>query len=586
MELVALQIDGTAVQVPAGTTVLEAARAVDIPIPTLCTFPGANTSGYCRVCLVEVEGTEQLLPACTLPVEPGMRVRVNSREILEARRMSVELLVAQHPLRCLTCYRSGKCQLQDLARQYGIQESRFVRRDTVVKNGQAVYPPRPRDDKSPAISHDPNMCILCGLCVEACRAIQHVDVIDFAYRGCQRMVQAAFGQSLNDVECTACGQCIQVCPVNAFYETSHVYPVQQALAAPEMHVIGLLSPMVSVSIGEEFGLDAGTLLDQQLIATLKDVGFAQIFDVAVGGDLIILEEAYQLLNRVKNKKRLPMISSASPAWVKYIEHFYPDLLPLLSSCKSPAQALAALIKSYYAEQHHLAPEQIFVVSLSPCTAEKFERTRPQLIVNGSPAIDACLTTKEIARLLQLSGGDRLLSMPPHSFDPPFDHASGAGELLCAAGGMAEAVFRTFYELFTEKKLKTPDFPTLRETTGFKEVQLKVGAETISIAIVHGTGNVATLIKKMVEEKKTYHYIEIKGCPSGCAQGGGEPLPGSADIVRARTQALYDLDAAQPIRKAHDNPNVKQIYEQFLKKPASPEALKFLHTKFIQRQRYL
>lgn len=586
MKLISIDIDGKTVEVPQGTTVLEAAQLAEITIPTLCAFPDATRTGFCRMCVVEVEGYAELLPACLLAAKNGMVVKTHTRKVIDSRKMGLEMLLAQHPMTCLTCYRNGKCQLQELARQYGVQQARFFRRDSMMKDGKPVYPRQPLDEKSPAITHDPNMCILCGLCIEACRTIQAVDVIDFAHRGCERRIEPPFGQSLQDVECTACGQCIQVCPVNAFYETSHLADVQQALGNPALRVVAMLSPMVGVSIGEEFGQATGIPIHQHLVAALKHIGFHQVFDTGVGADVILLEESYELLNRVKTEKLLPMLSSSSPAWIKYVEHFYPAKLPLLSSCKSPAQALGALIKSYYAEQQHLTPEQIFTVSLTPCTAEKFERTRPEMLIQGYAAVDACLTTKELASLLRGYSGDSLLSFLPQPYDPPFENASGAGSIIGNAGGMLEGVMRTFYELFTEKKLVSPDFEVMRYPEGFKEVTLKMGQKSISAAIVHGTGNVARLMEKIDSKEKVYHYVEIKGCPNGCAQGGGAPLPCLLETVQERSRALYDLDNTKQVRKAHENPVVKQIYEQFLKKPGAANAKKFLHAKFTARQRYL
>jgi len=380
-----------------------------------------------------------LLPACVVEAKDGMVVKTQSPKVIASRRMSVEMLAAQHPMQCLTCYRNGKCDLQRLATQYGIQQSRFFRRTAIAD--EKCSPLYPIDDKSPAIVHDPNMCILCGLCIEACRTVQGVDVIDFAGRGYERTVECAFGQSLHDVECTACGQCIQMCPTQSFYEKSDLALVQEALHDSSRFVVGILSPVVGVSIGEEFGRGSGEALVQQLIATLKPLGFDRIFDVGVGADALILEESYELLTRMKAGKHLPMISSSSPAWVKYIEHFYPDRLALLSSCKSPVQSLAAMIKSYYAKQANLKPEQVFTVSLTPCTAEKFERTRPEMLSEGYPAVDACLTTKEIANLLKRSTGDMILSIPPEPYDSPFNMASGAGDIWGSAGGMAEDAAR-------------------------------------------------------------------------------------------------------------------------------------------------
>lgn len=577
MELVSLTIDGTTVQAPEGSTVLEASEMLDIFIPTLCSFPGKESAGQCRMCVVEVEGYDKLLPACTVKIKAGMIVKTQTPRIVKARRMSLEMLIAQHPMKCLTCYRNGKCQLQDLARRYGIEQARFTRRETIL----------PLDDKSPAITRDPNMCILCGRCIHACRTIQAVDVIDFAHRSYTRTVEPAFGQSLDDVECITCGQCVQLCPVNSLYETQELPVVQAALQDPEIHVVAIVSPMTGVSIGEEFGMEPGMDLNRQLAAVLKQLGFASVFNAGVGVDVALLEEAYQLLTRIKTRKRLPMLSSSSPAWIKYLEHFYPEHLPLLSSCKSPAQALAALIKTYYAQQKQIDPERIFTVSLTPCTAEKFERTRPEMIVKGVNAVDACLTTKETASLLQGMSADLLLTIAPQPFDPPFDEASGAGMLHCgAAGGALEGVMRTFYELFTERKLKSPEFQSMRDPEGWKEIHLKVGQETLNIAIVNGTGNVKQMIEKLKQGQKQYHYIEIKGCPDGCARGGGQPLPYMPEVIRARALALYELDAGCTFRKAHENPHVKTIYEKFLKKPGGSEAKKLLHTTFTQRERYL
>jgi NADP-reducing hydrogenase subunit HndD len=584
MEFISLNIDGHDVQVPHGTTVLDAAQSIDILIPTLCRFPEAKPSGFCRLCVVEVEGYSNLLPACVLEARDGMIVRTQTKNVIESRRMSVELLVAQHPMQCLTCYQNGKCPLQKLATQYGIQQSRFFRRDSSTNAKPA--PILPIDGKNPAIVHDPNMCILCGLCIEACRSIQAVDVIDFAHRGWTRTIEPAFGQSLSDVECTACGQCIQLCPVNSFYEKSEIARVQHALRDPSLHVVGLLSPVVGVSIGEEFGQNPGTLLQQQLVAILKDIGFARVFDAGVGVDILILEESYELLTRIQAETQLPMLSSSSPAWIKYIEHFYPDRLSLLSSCKSPVQSLASLVKTYYADAEKIPLDRIFTVSITPCTAEKFERTRSEMMVDGHPAVDACLTTKETASLLKGLTGERLLSIAPQPYDPPFENASGAGDIFGAAGGMVEGVMRTFHELFTGKKLPSPEFENVRNSEGFQEITLTMGKQTIHTVVVHGTGHIGQLMEHITSGKKRYHYVEIKGCPHGCARGGGEPLPCIAETVQARSRALYEMDTSKKIRQAHENPIVKKIYEKFLKKPASSHSQKLLHTKFTQRQRYL
>ncbi len=584
MRLVAINIDGHSIQVPSGTTILEAAESVDIHIPTLCHFDDIAPTGFCRVCVVEVDGKPKLLPACTLQARDGMVIKTHTPNVIASRRMSVEMLVAQHPMQCLNCYRNGRCDLQILAQQFGLHQSRFFQH--VPDTGGAKTSSLPIDDHGPAIVHDPNMCILCGLCIEACRTMQAVDVIDFAGRGYNRTVECAFGQSLRDVECTACGQCIQMCPTQSYYEKNDLAVIQEALRDESTFVVALLAPAVGVSIGEEFKQRSGMVLNQQVVASLKAIGFDRVFDTAIGADVVILEESYELLNRIKTGKRLPMLSSSSPAWIKYIEHFYPDRLGLLSSCKSPTQALASLIKSYYAKQANLQPENVFIVSLTPCTAEKFERTRPEMMSEGYATVDACLTTKELAALLKGTIGDAILSISPEPYDTPFHAASGAGIIWGAAGGMAEGVMRTFYELFTKKKLAALEFENLREPKQFQEINLKMGSETIRIAILHGTGQVPTLMEALASGSKTYHYVEVKGCPLGCLRGGGEPIPCTTEDVLTRGRALYELDQQQEVRKAHESRIVKQLYEQFLKKPASPNAKKFIHTKFTQRQRFL
>jgi len=584
MRLVAINIDGHSIQVPSGTTILEAAESVDIHIPTLCHFDDVAPTGFCRVCVVEVDGQSKLLPACTLHAKDGMVIKTRTPNVVASRRMSVEMLVAQHPMHCLTCYRNGKCDLQTLARQFGLQDSRFFTH--APDTGAEDAPLLPIDDHGPAIVHDPNMCILCGLCIEACRTMQGVDVIDFAGRGYRRTVECAFGQSLGDVECTSCGQCIQLCPTQSYYEKNDLAVVREALQDEAAFVVALLAPTVGVSIGEEFEQNSGMALNQNIVASLKAIGFDRVFDTAVGADVVILEESYELLTRVKAGKRLPMFSSSSPAMVKYMEHFYPNRLGLLSSCKSPAQALASLIKSYYAKEANLQPENVFIVSLTPCTAEKFERTRPEMVSEGHTVVDACLTTKELATLLKGTVGDAMLSMPPEPYDAPFHAASGAGIIWGAAGGMAEGVMRTFYELFTKKKLAALEFENLREPKRFHDIHLKMGQETIRLAILHGTGQIPELMESLASGSKTYHYIDIKGCPLGCLRGGGEPLPCTTEDVLARGRALYELDQRQEVRKAHESQVVKQLYDQFLKKPASKTAQKFIHTKFIQRQRFL
>jgi iron-only hydrogenase group A len=576
MDFISLTIDNQEVEVTRGSTVLEAAKSTGIKIPVLCVSPGFNPSGFCRSCVVEIEGEDQLYAACALPVQEGMVVKTNSPRVIASHKLTTELTLARHTMDCAVCYRNGKCDLQELADTYGIKESRFFAREQ----------PMEIDSASPAIVHNPNRCIGCGLCVQACGDIQTVSVIDFAYRGFERKVQPAFGQSLNDIECVACGQCIQACPVEAFYEKSDLDLVMEALRDPTKIPVACVSPPVTISIGEEFGIAPERPLTGELIKALKIAGFQKVFDTAFGADLTIMEEAYALHIRLNSGKNLPMITSCSPEWVKFIEHFYPELLSHLCTTKSPQQMLGVLIKSHLAEVMHVDPKNLFTVSITPCTAEKFERTRPEMTTHGFSSIDACLTVKEMARLIRMIHGELFPQSDTDGFDDPFDEASGAGTLFTAAGGVMEGVLRTLYELKTGKKLKSVVFDNLRGEDGLRETQIQVGNETLKVAVVHGLGNARKLLENIRSGQKKYHFVEVKGCPNGCAHGGGQPLPVTPEVIRAREQALYARDEKKKIRKAHDNPKIKELYEKFLKKPGSVRTKKLLHTEFIPRKHYL
>jgi len=582
MDFLSLVIDGRKVQVPKGVTVLEAAKSLDINIPALCISPGFAISGFCRSCVVEVGEGGDLSPACVLPVQENLHIKTNSPKVIASRRLTAELTVARHSMECAICYRNGKCDLQRLADTYGIKESRFFTREQ----------PLEIDDDSPAIVHNPNRCILCGLCVQACCDIQTVSVIDFAYRGFERVVEPAFGQSLNEVECVACGQCIQACPVESFYEKSDIDWVLEVLRNPGQVTVAYLSPPVAISLGEEFGLGVERPLTGEIVKALKMAGFQKVFDAALGADLVILEEAYELLTRLNSGKKLPLMTSCSPEWVKFIEHFYPELLPHLCPTKSPQQIMGTLVKTHLAKALGIDPKEIFTVSITPCTAEKFERTRPELASSGHPDVDACLTIKEAARLIRMTSGGSFPHLGAEEFDEPFETASGAGTLFGAAGGVMEGVLRTFYELKTGKRLKSVGFDNLRGEVGtspaggLREAEVPVGNEVLKVAIVHGLGNARRVLDSLRSGDKKYHFVEVKGCPNGCSQGGGQPLPTTPELVRTRERALYAEDEKKKVRKAHENPRVKELYEKLLKKPGSPIAKKLLHTEFTPRKHYL
>ncbi len=579
MDMVNLTIDGVKVQVPQGTTVLEAARTANIHIPTLCYLKGINEIGACRICLVEVKGGRSLQASCVLPVSEGMEVRTNSPSVREARKVNMELILSSHDRKCLTCVRNRNCELQQLSEELNVQDVRF--------EGEVIE--KPIDELSASIVRDPNKCVLCRRCISVCRNIQKIGVIGATDRGYRTNVEPVFDKSIAEVPCINCGQCIAVCPVGALREKDDTDRVWEALENSDLHVVVQTAPAVRVALGEEFGMPMGTRVTGKMVAALRRLGFAKVFDTDFAADLTIMEEGTELLDRLQNNGKLPLITSCSPGWIKYCEHYYPEFLDNLSSCKSPHEMLGAVLKSYYAEKNGIDPAKVFVVSIMPCTAKKFEASRPELSGTGYPDVDVVLTTRELARMIKESGID-FVNLPDDSFDLPLGDSTGAAVIFGATGGVMEAALRTVYEIVTGQTLENIEFTQVRGIEGVKEASIPVGDLTVNIAVAHGTGNASELLERIKKGEKQYHFIEIMGCPGGCVTGGGQPIVSSQErwdvdprVVRAK--AIYEEDRGLPLRKSHENPSVKKIYEEYFEKPNSHKAHKLLHTHYFERPKY-
>ncbi len=574
MEQVKVTIDGREIQVPKDSTILAAARAAGIEIPTLCYNEDLGTKGMCRVCVVEVEGSRTLQAACSQPVREGMVIRTNSPRVRQARRINVELLLSNHPQDCLNCVRNQRCELQTLADQLGVREQRFPNQIKTEK----------KDVSTPALVRDPAKCILCRRCVEVCHQIQGVGALYPVERGFATTIAPAGGVDLADVACVQCGQCSLVCPVGAIYEQDHTERVWAALADPKKHVVVQTAPAIRVSIGEEMGLEPGEVTTGQLVAALRRLGFDRVFDTDFSADLTIIEEGHELLKRLKNGETLPMITSCSPGWIKYIEHFYPELLAHLSTCKSPQQMFGALAKTYYAEKTGINPADIYVVSIMPCTAKKFECSRPEMTDSGYPDVDAVLTTRELGRMLR-EAGIRFSDLPEEEYDDPLGISTGAGVIFGATGGVMEAALRTVYEVVTGETLESVDFVDVRGLEGIKEAEVDLKGTKVKVAVAHGLGNARKLLDLIKEGKADYHFIEIMCCPGGCIGGGGQPIPTTNEIRQKRIEAIYRADAGMPLRKSHENPAVKTLYEEFLGEPLGEKSYRLLHTHYTERGKY-
>ncbi len=571
--MVELTINKIKVKAEQGMTILDAAKSVGISIPTLCHMKDLFPTGACRICSVEVEGQRNLIPSCAYPVYDGMVVETNSPRVRRARKTIVELLVENHPQDCLICVRNGNCELQTFAGVYGLREHRFAGE----KKEHAV------DISSASMERDPAKCILCGRCVRACNEVQKVGAIDFTNRGFQSTVTTPFNKGLNISDCILCGQCILVCPTAALREKSHMKEVSSALQNKNKFTIAQIAPAVRASLGEEYNLPLGTDVTGKLVTGLRRLGFKKVFDTNFAADMTILEEATELIHRVKEGGTLPMFTSCCPGWVKFAEQKYGDLLPHVSTCKSPHEMEGAVLKTYYAKKMGLNPKDIYVVSIMPCTVKKYESARPELNTEFIPDVDAVLTTRELVRFFNLAGVD-FADLDEEAFDNPLGESTGAAAIFGASGGVMEAALRTAYFFMTGKHLTQVDFEDVRGFAGVKEATVDIDGTQVNIAVVNGVGNVAPVLDEIREGKSKYHFIEVMACPGGCINGGGQPIHQKPEKVVKRMKALYDIDKKMLHRRSYENEALKTIYKEFFVEPGSHKSHEILHTHYFDRRK--
>ncbi len=571
--MVELTINNIKVKAEEGMTILDAAKSVGIKIPTLCHMKDLFPTGACRLCVVEVDGMKGLTPSCAYPVADGMNVQTNSSRVRIARKTIVELLIENHPQDCLICVRNKNCELQDLAETYSIREHRYVGE----KKDHAI------DISSASMERDPAKCILCGRCVRVCNEIQKIGAIDFTNRGFRNNVTTPYNKGLNVSDCILCGQCILVCPTAALREKSSSKVVAAALNSKTKYPIVQIAPAVRASLGEEYNLPLGQNVTGQIITGLRRLGFKKVFDTNFAADLTIMEEASELINRVQNKKTLPMFTSCCPGWVKYIEQNRPNLLKHVSTCKSPHEMEGAVLKTYYAQKMGIDPDDIFVVSIMPCTVKKFESERPELNEEQRQDVDAVLTTRELVRMFKTAGID-FEDLPEGSFDNPLGESTGAAAIFGTSGGVMEAAIRTAYYKLTGENLGKLELEDFRNMNNIKESSIKINDQiTLNVAVVNGIGNVDEILDEIEEGKSKYHFIEVMACPGGCINGGGQPIHQKPEKVRKRVQALYEIDSKAVKRRSHENESVLKLYDEFLIEPNSHKAHSILHTTYTNRK---
>lgn len=579
MEMVNIKINNMPLSVPKGISILEAARMAGIEIPTLCYLKKINEIGACRICMVEVKGARSLVTACVYPVNEGMEIFTNTERVRKSRKTTLELILSTHDRKCLSCVRSGTCELQQLCKEFGVDdEGRF----------DGANPVHGYDDSAIHMIRDNGKCILCRRCVAACQA-QHISVIGANARGFDTHIGSAFERPLDSVACVSCGQCIVNCPTGAIYEKDDTAKVLEAINDPEKFVVVHTAPSIRVTLGECFGMHIGTNVQGKMVAALRRLGFDKVFDTDFGADLTIVEEANEFLGRVQNGGVLPMITSCSPGWIKYCEHYYPDMLDHLSTCKSPQQMSGAIIKTWYAEKMGIDPKDIVVVGIMPCTAKKFETKRDDQAASGYPDVDYSLTTRELGRMIE-SAGIYFKHLPDEEFDNPLGDSTGAAVIFGATGGVMEAALRTAVEKLSGEELKSLDFTEVRGTDGIKEASYTVNGMEVKVCVVSGLANANTIMEKVKNGTADYHFIEIMGCPGGCVNGGGQPIQHAVvrnfvDLRARRAAALYEADKDMPLRKSHESEAVKRLYDEFLGEPGSHKAHEVLHTSYVARPKY-